>query len=463
MGTKRLRRLAQSLRTRVIASALLVSLVLLPIIGIALKDAFTQQVRENVKDQLNAYFYSILAVTEFENGQLLMPDVLLDNQFNLINSGYYALVSNASPKANTSSEEPNILWFSNSFLGASITSELPTPEVGNAVFDEVTVNQQGHFIFSYTVRFELSATNNDTDISTPSITLHIIRDMQSIEQQQNAFSQTLFTWFLILTGVFLLIQLFWLAWTLRPLAKFSEQLKCVQTGNKEQLSLEHPSELKEVAKQINVLLTNEKQQRTRYRNALDDLAHSLKTPLAVIQSQQDLSRSSIDQIDKINRTINHQLKRAQTSSNQAWHKGVKMIPVCEKLMRSLKKIYPTIKITLENKADRNVAFMGDENDLTELLGNLLDNACKAAKHNIRLSISKKPSQLDIIIEDDGQGVSTEQQSVIFDRGRRLDSYEHGHGIGLSIVQDLVSSYQGDLTISASELLGGAKFIIHFNI
>lgn len=462
MKLKRLIQTDNSLRARIIISALLLSLVLLPIIGVALKDAFSQQVRENVKDQLNAYFYSILAVTEFENTQLLMPDVLLDNQFNLINSGYYALITNAPPKSNQPVQEPNILWFSNSFLGTSVNSELPIPEVGNSKFGEVLVNQQGHFIYSYTVRFEIASIDNDTDITNPSVTLHIIRDMQSIEQQQHAFSQTLFTWFLILIGVFILIQLFWLTWTLKPLAKFSEELKSVQTGNQEHLSLQHPNELKQVAKQINVLLNNEKQQRTRYRNALSDLAHSLKTPLAVLQSQQDLSTSSIEQINNINRTINYQLKRAQSSSNQAWHKGIEIVPVCEKLVRTLKKIYPTTNIVFENKADIKILFMGDENDLTEMLGNLLDNACKAAKSEVTITIIKHQTGMEICIEDDGKGVSFDQRDTILERGKRLDTYEQGHGIGLSIVQDLVSSYQGKLTLGTSNSLDGAKFTVTFD-
>jgi two-component system sensor histidine kinase PhoQ len=448
-----------SLRTRIMVSALLVIVVVLPSIGIALNNAFEQQVRANVQDQLNAYFYSVLAVTEIENDELLMPEVLLENQFNVINSGLYALITRpALQSSEADTIQAEILWTSTSFLGASISEQIPAPKLGQSQFSEIAVNGEAHFIYSYSVRFD-----NTSDINQASsiITLHIVKDLFDVLAQQQAFSQKLWLWLLVLIVVLLFIQAFWLTWTLKPLALFEKELNAVRTGETEQLLARYPSELDTVAKQLNGLLSNEQKQRQRYRNALSDLAHSLKTPLAAILSQQDLSAASMEQVQQINRTITHQLKRAQSAGNKAWHLGINVAFMSDKLLRTLSKIYPDIAINYAQPIDSSIVFHGDEADFSEMLGNLLDNACKAAKSKVHLSIYVLEEQLKIVVEDDGKGVDSAQQAKILERGKRADTYEHGHGIGLAIVCDLVDNYSGSLTIASSAQLGGAKFILTF--
>lgn len=466
-----------SLRTRILISALLIVIIVLPGIGIALNNAFEQQIKENVKDQLNAYFYSILAVTEFENNELLMPEVLLENQFNVINSGLYALISDNAP-VNTSNNvdanktspetpitESDILWFSNSFLGVNESQHLkqilPTPALGNGFFGQVELNQESHFIYSFSVRFDQPSTTEAVTPLSPIITLHIIKDSASLSKQVESFRQQLWGWLVALIVILLIIQLFWLVWTLKPLARFTKELNAIQDGKIEQLSELYPNELKAVARQLNTLLTNEQRQRHRYRNALSDLAHSLKTPLAVMQSQQDLNADSQEQISRINHIISRQLKRAKSAGNQAWHLGIEVTQVADKLCAALSKIYPNINITYGQKPGSDVIFRGDESDLTEILGNLLDNACKAAKNQVLLNVDTKENRLLISIEDDGNGVPETQRMTILDRGKRADTYAQGHGIGLSIVLDLVHSYEGTLDIGESTSLGGAKFSIGF--
>jgi two-component system sensor histidine kinase PhoQ len=449
-----------SLRRRIVLSALLVVVVVLPSIGIALNNAFKAQVEENLQAQLNAYFYSVLAVTEFEDKALFMPSALLENQFNVINSGLYALISDANDTKVTSQSgdegASDPMWFSDSFLGASLSSELPRPEVGVGRFGQIKVNDETHFIYSFTVRFDIGASANES----PSITLHIIKDLASVTQQQQAFSQQLWTWLIVLIVVLLLIQGFWLVWILKPLSRFTQELNQVQNGQTQSLSTHYPKELASVASQLNSLLITEQKQRKRYRNALSDLAHSLKTPLAVMQSQQDLSQDSLEQLTQINRTIQHQLTRAQSAGNNAWHLGIEVKPVVDKMVRTLTKIHADKDIHIKN--DENaLIFRGDESDLLEILGNLLDNACKAANQQVLLSITQTKDNLVIDIEDDGQGVSDQQQAQIMQRGKRADTYSAGHGIGLAIVQDLVTTYEGELLIGHSLALNGAKFTVKF--
>tara|TARA_R110001583_G_scaffold51161_11_gene159801 strand:+ start:34013 stop:35491 length:1479 start_codon:yes stop_codon:yes gene_type:complete len=470
-----------SLKARLIASALLLILVLMPLIGFTLNDAFKLQIKSAAKNELSAYVYSVLAVTEVVDNQLVMPEYLLDNQFNVIESGLYALISmpfdiqNSTLSESTSLSETthntltketatqmtNILWQSASFLGMQIPSDLGHPATGKSQFTEVELAGKPYLIYSFSASFEQRPNANKKVTQPFAITLHIIKDQASFQHQIKQFSKQLWSWLWILMALLVIVQLVWLWWTLKPLAKFTQELNSIEQGHKNQLSEHYPNELQAVAQQLNTLLNTEQNQRKRYRNALSDLAHSLKTPLAVIQSQQGLSRSSMEQVGVINRIIGHQLKRAQSAADASWHLGTKVNLVCDKLVRTLTKIYREPQILISQQVDQEAIFKGDEQDLTEILGNVLDNACKAAKSQVVLTVTSTEMGLIIRVEDDGKGISDEQQAQIFKRGIRADSYQQGHGIGLAIVRDLVDSYHGQLVVSKSEKLGGAKFEFSF--
>ncbi|MCW8996640.1 MAG: ATP-binding protein [Psychromonas sp.] len=467
-----------SLKARLIVSALLLILVLMPLIGVTLNDAFKQQVKSAAKDELSAYVYSVLAVTDIENNQVLMPERLAENQFNVIQSGLYALISTPKLKDKQLNfrflKQQNrihkaastIVWHSDSFRGFKAPSDLPGPAIGQSEFSEIELEGKSYLIYSFSASFEQNPGQNGSSRKLSSqfpITIHIIKDQSDFQQQVRLFSKQLWSWLLILMVLLVIIQLSWLLWTLKPLAKFTRELSDIERGAAQQLNEIYPTELQAVAHQLNTLLNTEQSQRKRYRNALSDLAHSLKTPLAVIQSQQELSSSSIEQISTINNIIAHQLKRAQSAAGASWHLGVKVSSVSDKLVRALAKIYRQPAISITQNIDTHAVFKGDEADLTEILGNLLDNACKAAKSQVLLTAVVTEKRLVIAVEDDGKGICGEQQTQIFERGMRADSYQQGHGIGLAIVRDLIDSYNGQLAVSRSETLNGAKFEFSFGV
>ena len=472
-----------SLKTRLIVSALLLILVLMPLIGLTLNDAFKQQVKSASKNELSAYVYSVLAVTEFDNGQLLMPELLLENQFNVIQSGLYALIVMPNVKDNDPpnlglelpvkyernlqdqlesnskkivSGNTSIAWQTDSILGFKAPANLPHPATGQSEFSEIKLEGKPYLIYSFAASFE----QYDGAAALP-ITLHIIKDQRDFQRQVDQFTKQLWSWLLILMTLLVIVQMVWLLWTLKPLAKFTKELNDIERGLTQQLSDIYPTELQAVARQLNALLNTEQSQRKRYRNALSDLAHSLKTPLAVIQSQKELNLAAIEQVSIINSIIGHQLKRAQTAAGASWHLGIKVKSVADKLIRTLHKIYREPQISINQDSDPQAIFKGDEADLTEILGNVLDNACKAAKSQVALTVTVNEKVLIITVEDNGKGISPEQQTQIFERGMRADSYQRGHGIGLAIVRDLTDSYNGQLSVSTSKMLGGAKFEFHF--
>ncbi|MGZ9898962.1 ATP-binding protein [Shewanella gaetbuli] len=438
-----------SLKARFIASGLLLIMVLLPVIGFTVNQAFERQIALSIENQLKAYMYSVLAVTEVEDSQLNMPPHLVENQFNVIGSGLYALISDPKGK---------IIWSSDSFFDLNAPA-LNSPKAGDSLFYRIKINDIKHVAYSFTVRF---ATANQL---VP-LTIHIIKDESDYQYQVDEFNSTLWVWIGILMLVLVVVQVVWLTWTLKPLNQFSNEITLVEQGKLAELNQSYPKELNKLAKQLNALLHTEKQQRNRYRNALADLAHSLKTPLAVIKSQPQLNKDSQEQLNHINHIIGYQLKKAQSVGSNAWHLGVNVNDTAEKLVRTLGKIYhdanKDIDYQLHLDNHQAAIFKGDSADLSEMIGNLLDNACKAAKHNVLLSIYSNAESLTIHVEDDGVGLTQQQQASIFERGARADTYQQGHGIGLAIVSDIVNSYQGKLQVGQSAELGGAKFSIIFS-
>lgn len=464
------RGLLSSLKARLIVSALLLILVLMPLIGVTLNDAFVQQAKSAAKNELSAYVYSVLAVAEIDNNQLMMPESLVENRFNVLHSGLYALVSTTRSKNDGVSdtaeehrriEAPNIIWYSDSFLGFKTPHDLPHPATGKSEFSEMAIDGDPYLIYSFSASFEQYGIAGDLSQPFP-ITIHIIKDRADFQRQLAQFTKQLWTWLIVLMALLVIVQMVWLLWTLKPLAKFTRELRDIEDGNSEQLSEIYPTELQVVARQLNALLNTEKNQRKRYRNSLSDLAHSLKTPLAIIQSQKELTHCSLEQISTINHIIGHQLKRAQSAAGASWHLGTKVNPVTDKLVRTLAKIYREPQIIIRQDVDEQAVFKGDEADLTEILGNLLDNACKAAVSEVLITVAATDKQLIISVEDDGKGISQEDQKKIFERGIRADSYQQGHGVGLAIVRDLIDSYNGQLYVSNSQKLGGAKFQFSFS-
>ncbi len=444
-----------SLKVRLLLSTLIMTVVMLPIIGFTLTNAFEQQLTIAMKNELKAYSYSIFTVAEVEDNTLLMPDVLLENQFNISQSGLYALISPLNNiETIAANEAVQALWQSQSLLTLTLPDRLPTPKVGQTLLTSINLAGSQHLLYSFSASF------SDNGQAFP-ITLHLIKDQHALLAALSDFRQKLWTWLLLLMAVFICVQIVWLLWTLKPLSVLTHELALIEKGEQNALDAEYPAELQQVTKQLNTLLVTEESQRKRYRNALSDLAHSLKNPLAIIQSQPEISTGANEQLNLINQIIEHQLKRAQSAGQSSWHLGVNVKQVVDKLICTLEKIYQDKQLTFLREIDAQAIFKGDEADLLEIIGNILDNASKAASDQVLVQVVVENKTLKITIADDGKGIDESQQANILSRGGRADTYEAGHGIGLAIVNDLVSSYQGTLAINRSDKLGGAHFMLVF--
>jgi len=248
------------------------------------------------------------------------------------------------------------------------------------------------------------------------------------------------------------------------------ELTKVQRGETERMSERHPRELEPLTDSINAFIESERENLERQRNTLADLAHSLKTPIAVLRTQMDSGssdgalREELDvQLQRMNNLVSYQLARAAASGHKLFSAPLPIEPNAEEIVRGLEKVYAGKGVLCEFDIDETSRFHGEPGDLQELLGNLLENAFKWATRRVLLTAQPLPAPntrrpgLLLAVDDDGPGIAPEDIAKVLQRGVRGDERVQGHGIGLSIVQDLIKDYRGELLVARSSELGGARF------
>lgn len=431
-----------SLRVRQAIIGLALLVFLLPASFVAIEKAFYAQLLTSTEQKLEVHLYSFLAELSSQNA---LPDInnsLLPADFLRADSGTYAyLVS-----------EDKLIWQSDSSLNQQFEPPVQQLLPGNHEYSSFEQQQRKFQMLSFALLFDMG------DRTMP-LTIHIIQDEALLEPQVLSFRKTLLRWFAgIATGLsaILLLAYYWLA---RPLSTLDQEIRQVESGHQQLLDGSYPIELQKLKEDLNLLLESQNRQKQRYRHHLSDLAHALKTPVAVLRTSAMAEQPDLrQQIDRISSMIEHQLKRASSSGQDVWQKQIAIAPLIEQIHQALLKIYRDKAIHWQIEVSTAAMFRGDETDLMEMLGNLMDNACKACQRQVKVSVSTRP--LTIEIEDDGPGVPVEQRESLLHRGTRLDTYQEGHGVGLSIVDELVASYQGQLQIDTSSL-GGASFKLIF--
>lgn len=436
---------------------LLASLLILPLFasvsGAMLNKVFQNSLLTSETENLRSQFYILLGAAEWLDDQVWLPEQLAEPRFTAVNSGLYAWVSDTDGK---------VLWASPSsrLLTSEETPSLTSFNAGTEQFGSFTDNGSDYFFYGYDVVWETSEGNN--------IALRFIlwKDKASYLATLHKFRQQLWEWLGAMTLLLLLSLALIMRWGLSPLRRLARDLHAIKHGEQEQLPGSYPQEIQPVTDNFNQLLHSERQQRDRYRNTLGDLAHSLKTPLAVIRgylpqlSTKAVVREQLDeQVSRMDTIIRHQLQRAvQRNQSQLNQSSTRVAPQVERLKNSLDKVYHDKQMTCEIALASDLCFAGSLADLMEVLGNLLDNAYKYGKTVVRISGNSEAKLLHIYIDDDGLGVPPERRFTILQRGQRADTVTSGQGIGLAVAVDIISSYGGSLAIDQSAL-GGACFIV----
>lgn len=441
-----------ALTTRLLIAASVVLIAFLGLTGLALDRAFRDSALSAVRDRLQAHVYMLLGAASVDPEQgLIMPLALPEARLLVPDSGLYALISD---------HEGDILWRSESLLGLRLLP-LPAPPGDGATRFEShrTRDNQELLLNGFTVIWETSPDQYRR------YTFWVAESARYFAREVESFRLSLWLWLLGAAGMLLIVQVLVVRWTLRPLRQVAREIRDIETGHRELLSGQYPQELQPLTHNLNQLVREGRAQLERYRNALGDLAHSLKTPLAVLRSvtekpvpTEELRSLLQTQLERMNQTVDYQLQRAAASGRATLRAPLHVAVTARKVRDSLLKVYADKPLDFTLKAEPALRFQGDEGDLLEILGNLADNACKWADQQLSLSLwgDASGATLVILIEDDGPGIPVDQRQRLLGRGQRGDPQTPGHGIGLAVVRNLVEEvYHGRLLIDDSAL-GGAR-------
>ena len=427
-----------------LASCLLLPLML-GLTALVLDRAFERSLRAGLEQRLKLQTYVLLGAAEAGGGQLWMPPQLQEPRFGQPGSGLYGLVGDGADR---------LLWRSASTLGEQLS--LPP----TALPQQFGQSDAGLFFYSYRVTWE---TEDGRETLLHFVTLE---RPDGYRAERRGFRTLLWSGLGLLALLLLAAQGLLLRWGLRPLETLAADIKAIESGHTEQLRGDYPHEVAPVTDNLNRLLAGERRQRERYRNTLADLAHSLKTPLAVIRNLDPAAADGCAelqaQVDRMDQIISHQLGRSASASAHHLLQAVAVRPALQRVGAAFGKIYR--ERLREFSIDGDCApFRGDERDLLELLGNLLDNAFKYGNGVVRVRLTDADQALLIRVEDNGPGVAAALYEAIQQRGTRADSQPRGQGIGLAVVRDILASYGGSLTIERSTALGGAAFILRLPV
>ena len=268
-------------------------------------------------------------------------------------------------------------------------------------------------------------------------------------------------------GIYLLLFMVFLRlWGLMPMRKVSEELEQIKTGEAEKLSGVYPEEISGLTDSINRLIITERAQQERYRNSLGDLAHSLKTPLAVLVGAgeqeglpEGFKQDMQVQVARMRQIVDYQLQRA-AAGRASLSASVPVAKSLQRLANTLFKAYADKNVKYSQDIDESVMFRGDEGDFLEMFGNLMENAFKWCADEVKVSAwpitDSDNFRLSIQVEDNGPGVPEDKIESVLTRGFRADEAVSGQGIGLSVVKEIIHAYKGKLEISRSDM-GGARF------
>lgn len=434
-----------SIRTRLLLGAAVVLLAFMAGAGLAVQRANAESVRAAYFGRLQSTIYLLLAAAELDaGGALVMPPEFAEPRLSLPASGLYAGIYNVLRRDQ---------WQSASTLGLQPPFRR-SQQPGQWRSETVDGAGKSFLSVSYAVTWKASARE------VP-LVLTVLEDRAAFDREVGAFTRTLWLWLGGAAVLLLLAQLWLLRWGLAPLRHVASEIRRIEDGGQSRIEGRYPTEISSLTDNLNNLIEQERERQARHRDALSFLAHSLKTPLAVLRSAlaepAQLPATVAQQVSRMDDIVQHQLGRAIAGGAARFAPPLLVAPILERIRSALAKVYAERALDFSVECPADLAWRIDEGDLFEMLGNLLDNGAKWARSQVLVRIWREPGSLCIRIEDDGPGFSdTESILQLHVRG---DERTPGHGVGLAVVSDLVASHQGELKLSGGPLGGGRVDIV----
>jgi len=441
-----------SLRARLMLLGILALLFSLSGVGIALDRAFSAATISAIEERLENIVLLLLAHVDPDQSRLGFEAPPADERLLQPESGLFAGIAGADWHW----QSPSAVLHGGPEIGPATpgggTFSLPQPD-------------RPWFLYTQHVVFE---TDQDGVLNNEiPLVVWAAQAAAEYERQMASYRRGLWPYLAGAALVVSLMQYLGMALGMRPFRRVLAEIKAVERGASDTIGDDYPSELQPLTANINALLATERANRERYRRALDDLAHSLKTPLAVVrQILEGPSPAAADlpvagqALDDMQQTIGRHLERAGQVARRTHAPALALMPLARRLSAALGRVYGPRGIGLECAIPANLTVRCEERDLLEIIGNLLENACKYGRSRVRISArSVARGGCEIRVEDDGPGISAVDFSRFLERGTRGDRQAEGQGLGLALVAELAAAYRAELTLDRSPLGGAALRLI----
>ena len=445
---------ANSLALRLFLSATAWAAIILVITGIVLSSLYRHAVERAFDRRLGVYLRTLVAdlANPDEPGEKF-PQSLGEPLFKLPLSGWYWQVTRLDPDKHDVRSSRS-LW----------DGGLPHLEnVGVAA--DASGSRQGYVAGPEDQKLRLVERNIDLGDEGHYL-VAVAGDSAEIAEETRGFDQALMITFGLLAGGLLLSTMFQVRFGLAPLKRITNSLAAIRGGTAERLAGSFPDEIAPLARETNALIDANKEVVERARTHVGNLAHGLKTPLSVIvneagaRSGDPFAQKVLEQADIMRDQVARHLERARISARTTTVGSVTdVMPVVTALARTMQKIHVDRGITVDLRADEGARFRGERPDLEEMIGNLVDNACKWASSRVAIEVAQErragasEGKVRIVVDDDGRGLSPTERQQVAKRGRKLDETKPGSGLGLSIVTELAGTYGGALTLGSAPLGG----------
>lgn len=425
----------------------------LGITGIALDRVFIATSEQAVQDRLEVHLHALIAVAEvMEGGAIELSFPLSEPRFFAKRSGLYAKIF---------ANDGRVVWRSTSMADMSIPfSQLLAR--GETVFRYMT-NSDGESLLIY----GLGIAWDDGEDFQDGHTFAVAESLGDFNHQIAVFRNYLWGWLAAVTVVLLFVLAIILRWGLSPLRQVADDLNKIEAGQASELLGDYPRELQGLTRNLNDLIRSNREHEERYQVSLGNLAHSLKTPLAVLRGAvampstlAALNLTVEEQVERMDQIVQYQLQRAAYAGQTALTAPVEVGPLLQKVVNALRKVYADRAVICHVFVQPQLVYRCDEGDMMEMLGNLLDNAFKWAESavEVHLKLNNTGDLLLIDVRDDGPGIAADDIERVLARGGRIDSATPGHGLGLAMVRGIVDLYRGQLLIEGA-VMGGARVLV----
>jgi signal transduction histidine kinase len=447
-----------SLAARLIAAAAIWTLLGLLVGGYALSGLFRSSVEADFDARLQADLEEMIAAAEpTAEGALSLQGRFADPRFERVYSGWYWQITPEGPKGPLT----NLAQISRSLWDRTISKVTDSRTSRNLLWGHAE-GPDGQRLRFVARRIEFPVSPAAPKGPTRAFSLLIAADVSQVENEVAKFNGILF-WSLAILGVGLIAAIFiQVRIGLQPLNRVSRALARIREGQARRLEGRFPAEIAPLASELNSLIEHSAEVVGRARTHVSNLAHFLKTPLSVLASEAaaqpgPLAGAVLRQVAVMRRQVDHYLARARAAGAlDVLGNRTNVKPVIEDLARVLTRIHADRSVTIHVDCPRELAFRGERQDLEEMAGNLIDNACKWANARVLVAARKNSGPwFALTVGDDGEGIDPEERALVGERGERLDESVPGTGLGLAIVRDIAKLYGGSLALGDS-VLGGLE-------